>query len=95
MLLQIIAFALYLLFMLYLRHRIKRRRAKKQQYNPFRLWKMVSVIRRNDGSTIERPYKRFEYWGQKTAEGEIIGIYHIHKKSPKEIKQDKLIAKFK
>jgi len=93
---QLIIFAIYIIFVLYLRNRIKKRKSKKQ-WNPFKLWEMITIIKRKDETTFERQFKRFEYVGQETEEGEIIGIYFVRtrQKSKKELKYEKLIEKWR
>lgn len=90
-----VLFAIYILFMVYLRQRIKKRRKAKKKWDPFRRWKMTTIIRKKDGSTFERPFKRFEYVGQETEEGEVIGIYHIYEMSPKQKKWEEYVKKFR
>lgn len=68
---------------------------KREEYNPFNRFKVVSLIQRPDGTTFERPHKRFEYWGQTVEEGKIIGIYTRHKKSKELLEHEELIAKWR
>lgn len=70
---------------------------RKPKWNPFALWEMTTLVKRKDGSTFERPFKRFEYINQKTDEGTIIGIYFIRTKpkTKKEIKYEELCKKFR
>jgi len=89
----IIIFALYLLFVLYLRNRGK----KRQKWNPFEQTKMTTTIKRKDGSMFERPFKRFEYIGQEVDSGTIIGIYFVRTKpkTKKQLKYEKLCEKWR
>ena len=57
---------------------------------------MTALVKREDGSTFERPLKRFEYFGQKVEEGEIIGTYYVYPpKTKKQLKYEKLVEKWR
>jgi len=90
---NIILFVAYLVFVLYLRNR----RKKKAKWNPFERSQMTTIIKRKDGSTFNRPFKRFEYVGQEVNDGTIIGIYlsQTKPKTKKEIKYEKLCEKWR
>lgn len=90
-----IIFVFYLIFIYYLQYKIKKRRQKKHKFDPFNKYQMVCLIRKKDGSTFERPHKRFEYIGQITEEGRIIGIYTRYQKSKKELEYEKLCEKWR
>ena len=77
--------------MLYLRHR----KMKKQVWNPFEAWKMITIVKRKDGSTFEREFKSFEYIGQETEEGEVVSIYYIHELSEKQKKWEALCEEWR
>lgn len=91
---NIIIIVVYFIFIFYLRHRIQKRRGKKK-WDPFKLWKMITTIKRKDGSTFEREFKRFEYIGQKLDEGEIVSIYHVYEMSEKQKKWEEYCKKFR
>lgn len=66
-------------------------------WDPFKLWEMTTIVKRKDGTTFKRPFKRFEYVGQETEEGIVIGIYFVRTKpkSKKELKYEAMVKKWK
>lgn len=78
---------------------VKARLAAKNQkpWDPFESWQMTTLIERSDGSTFTRSFKRFEYVGQKTDEGVIIGIYtdEVRPKSKRQLKYEQLCEKWR
>lgn len=68
-----------------------------KRWDPFKLWAMTIVVKRKDGTTFSRLFKRFEYIGQETEEGIIIGIYfsRTKPKSKKELKYEAMVKKWK
>lgn len=66
-------------------------------WNPFKLWKMTTLIERKDGSKFTRSFKRFEYVGQETEEGIVIAIYfvEVEGKTKRESKYEKLYKKWR
>lgn len=87
----IIAFVFFMLV------EISRSAKRARTWDPFKLWAMTTVIKRKDGTTFKRPFKRFEYIGQETEKGTVTGIYFVRTepKSKKELKYEKLVKKWK
>lgn len=90
---NIILFVAYLIFVLYLRNR----RRKKVKWNPFEQAKMTTIIKRDNGSIFERPFRRFEYVNEELIDGTVIGIYltQTKPKTKKQIKYEKLCEKWR
>lgn len=87
----IVAFVLFMMAKAYISAN------KIRTWNPFKLWAMTTVVKRKDGTTFKRPFKRFEYIGQETEEGTVMGIYFVrtNSKSKEELKYEELVKKWK
>lgn len=94
---MIIAVIIYFVFMLYLRGRMMNRKGKEEKWKEqtFNRYQSICVIDYDDGLTLERPHKRFEYVGQTVNEGVIVGIYVNWKLNKKERKYEKLCEKWR
>lgn len=69
----------------------------KVHWDPFKTWNLTTVVERKDGTTFNRPFKRFEYVGQETKEGTVTGIYFVRTelKSKRELEYEKLCEKWR
>lgn len=93
-----IIFILYILLMIYKYRKVQR--AKEKKKSPFDSWEMMTVVQcKKCDKTFERPFKRFEYFGQIIdeccGEAEIVGTYYVHKKTKKELKWEREVKKWR